>query len=156
HVYTTGQPIQLSGGAVSLGGRSAALVKTLDGWVIDKPDNPNYRATTGFTSYFKPICNIAQFCNAAGQVVPQTNTLGNAPRFNSRARRPSILNENASLQKTFRFTERFTMDFRWEVFNIFNRVILGGPDTGITSQNFGRIQSAANPRQMQFGLKLKF
>jgi hypothetical protein len=33
HVYTSGQPIQLTGGAVSLGGRSAALVKTLDGWV---------------------------------------------------------------------------------------------------------------------------
>jgi hypothetical protein len=66
------------------------------------------------------------------------------------------LNENASLQKTFQFTERLRMDFRWEVFNLFNRVILGPPDSGITSQNFGRITSAANPRQMQFGLKLAF
>jgi hypothetical protein len=156
HVYTSGQPIQLSGGAVGLGGRSAALVKTLDGWVVDRPDNPNYRATTGFTSYFAPVCSIAQFCNAAGQVVPQTNTLGNAPRFNGRARRAALLNENASLQKSFNFTERFRLDFRWEVFNLFNRVILGGPDSGITSQNFGRITSAAPPRQMQFGLKLYF
>jgi hypothetical protein len=156
HVYTSGQPIQLSGGAVGLGGRNAALVKTLDGWVVDRPDNPNYRATTGYTSFYAPVCSIAQFCNAAGQVVPQTNTLGNAPRFNGRARRMAILNENASLQKSFQFTERFRLDFRWEVFNLFNRVILGGPDSGITSQNFGRITSAANPRQMQFGLKLYF
>jgi hypothetical protein len=156
HVYTSGQPIQLSGGAVGLGGRSAALVKTLDNWVVDRPSNPNYRATTGFTSFFAPVCSIAQFCNAAGQVVPQTNTLGNAPRFNGRARRMSNLNENVSLQKSFNFTERFRLDFRWEVFNVFNRVILGGPDTGITSQNFGRITSAAPPRQMQFGLKLYF
>jgi hypothetical protein len=156
HVYTSGQPIQLTGGAVGLGGRSAALVKTLDGWVVDRPDNPNYRATTGYTSYFAPVCSIAVFCNAAGQVVPQTNTLGNAPRFNGKARRASILSENASLQKSFQFTERFRLDFRWEVFNLFNRVILGGPDSGITGQTFGRITSAAPPRQMQFGLKLYF
>ena len=89
-------------------------------------------------------------------MVPQTNTLGNAPRFNGKARRPSNLNENVSLQKSFQFTERFRLDFRWEVFNVLNRVVLGGPDTGITSQNFGRITSAAAPRQMQFGLKLYF
>jgi hypothetical protein len=156
HVYTSGQPIQLSGGAVGLGGRSAALVKTLDNWVIDRPDNPNYRATTGFTSFYAAVCNIALFCDANGRVVPQTNRLGNAPRFNGRARRMANLNENASLQKTFQFTERLRIDFRWEVFNLFNRVILGPPDSGITSQNFGRITSAANPRQMQFGLKLAF
>ncbi|MDX2031063.1 MAG: carboxypeptidase regulatory-like domain-containing protein [Blastocatellia bacterium] len=156
HVYTSGQPIQLSGGAVGLGGRSAALVKTLDGWVVDAPSNPNYRATTGFTSYFAPVCSIAAFCNAAGAVVPQVNTLGNAPRFNTLARRPANLNENVSLHKSFNFTERFRLDFRWEVFNVFNRVILGPPDSSITSQNFGRITSAGSPRQMQFGLKLYF
>jgi hypothetical protein len=156
HVYTSGQPIQLSGGAVGLGGRSAALVKTLDGWVADAPDNPNYRATTGYTSYFASVCLIAAVCNAAGQVVPQTNTLGNAPRFNGLARLQANLRENVSLQKSFNFTERVRLDFRWEVFNVFNRVILGGPDSSITSQNFGRITSAQPPRQMQFGLKLYF
>jgi hypothetical protein len=88
--------------------------------------------------------------------VPQTNTLGNAPRFNNRARRPSNLNENISVQKSFNLTERFRLDFRWEVFNVFNRVILGPPDTNIASQTFGRIVSAGSPRQMQFGLKLYF
>jgi Carboxypeptidase regulatory-like domain len=156
HVYTSGQPIQLTGGAVSLGGRSAALVKTLDGWVADAPDNPNYRATSGFTSYFAPVCSIAVFCNASGVVVSQTNTLGNAPRYNGKARLQSNLRENVSLQKSFSFTERFRLDFRWEVFNVFNRVVLGGPDSSITSQNFGRITSAQPPRQMQFGLKLYF
>ncbi|HEY6403635.1 MAG TPA: TonB-dependent receptor [Blastocatellia bacterium] len=156
HVYTSGQPIQLSGGAVGLGGRSAALVKTLDGWVTDAPDNPNYRATTGYTSYFAPLCSIASFCNAAGQVVPQTNTLGNAPRYNGKARLQTNLRENVSLQKSFNFTERFRLDFRWEIFNVFNRVVLGGPESSITNQNFGRITSAQPPRQMQFGLKLYF
>jgi len=35
-------------------------------------------------------------------------------------------------------------------------VVLGGPDSSITSQSFGRITSAQSPRQMQFGLKLYF
>ncbi len=157
HVYTSGQPIQLTGGAVSLGGRSAALVKTLDGWVVNIPDNPNIRATSGFTSYFANVCSIAQFCNAAGTVVGQTDRLGNAPRFNGKARRQANLGENISLQKSFQFTERFKLDFRWEVFNVFNRVVFNAPDSSITNQTFGRITSQFNsPRQMQFGLKLYF
>jgi hypothetical protein len=158
HVYTSGQPIQLTGGAASFqGGRNGALVKTLDGWVADEPDNPNYRAASGYTSYFEAVCQIAAFCTANGAVAPQTDRLGNAPRYNGRARRQSNLNENVSVQKSFGFTERVRMDFRWEVFNIFNRVIFGGPDTNITSQTFGRITSQFNsPRQMQFGLKLYF
>jgi hypothetical protein len=60
------------------------------------------------------------------------------------------------VQKSFNFTERFRLDFRWEIFNVFNRVILGPPDSNITSQTFGRIVSAGSPRQMQFGLKLYF
>jgi hypothetical protein len=158
HVYTSGQPIQLTGGAVSLGGRSAALVKTLDGWVADIPDNPNIRAASGFTSFFVPVCQIAAFCNTAGTtVLPQSNQLGNAPRFNSHARRQANLSENVSLQKSFHLTERFRLDFRWEVFNVFNRVIFDAPDSSITSPTFGRITAQLNnPRQMQFGLKLYF
>jgi hypothetical protein len=93
--------------------------------------------------------------------VPQTNTLGNAPRFNTLARRPSNLNENILVQKSFSLTEHVRLDFRWEVFNILNQVIpgqviLGPPDTNITSQTLGRITNAGSPRQMQFGLKLYF
>jgi len=44
-----------------------------------------------------------------------------------------------------------------EEFNVFNRVVFGGPETNITNQTFGRIISQCNsPRQMQFGLKLYF
>ncbi len=158
HVYTSGQPIQLTGGGIGLGGRSAAVVKTLDNWVVDIPNNPNIRATSGFTSYFAPLCSIAANCNAAGTaVVSQPTVFGQAPRFNGRARRMSNLNENLSLQKSFQVTERFKLDFRWEMFNIFNRVVFNEPDRNITSSNFGRITSQFNtPRQMQFGLKLYF
>jgi hypothetical protein len=157
HVYTSGQPIQLTGGGIGLGGRSAAVVKTLDGWFADQPDNPNYRPASGYTSFYAPVCSIAAFCNASGQVVPQPTIFGQAPRFNGRARRMANLNENVSLQKSFNFTERFRMDFRWELFNVLNRVVFDPPDSNITSQTFGRVTGQFNaPRQMQFGLKLYF
>jgi hypothetical protein len=59
--------------------------------------------------------------------------------------------------RTFRFTENIRMDLRWEAFNLLNRVRWGGPDSGLTSNNFGLVRSQANtPRQMQFGIKLSF
>jgi hypothetical protein len=156
HVYTSGQPIQLTGGGIGLGGRSAAVVKTLDNWVVEIPDNPNIRATSGYTSYFAALCNIAANCNAAGTVVTLP-VFGQAPRFNGKARRMANLNENVSLQKSFFFTERFKMDFRWELFNVFNRVVFDAPNSSITSPTFGRITNQFNaPRRMQFGLKLYF
>ena len=46
------------------------------------------------------------------------------------------------------------MDFRAEAFNVFNRVVFGGPQTSLNSNTFGVISSQANsPRQMQGGIK---
>jgi hypothetical protein len=65
------------------------------------------------------------------------------------------LNENVSLAKTFSVKERFRIDFRAEAFNVFNRVVFGGPQTSLNSNTFGVVSSQANaPRQMQGGLKL--
>jgi len=81
--------------------------------------------------------------------------LGNAPRKNAQVRVPATLNENVSLAKTFRIGERFRADFRAEAFNVFNRVVFGGPQTSLNSSTFGVISSQANsPRQMQGGLKI--
>jgi hypothetical protein len=81
--------------------------------------------------------------------------LGNAPRKNSQVRVFANLNENVSMAKTFRVTERLRVDFRAEAFNVFNRVVFGGPQTSLNSTTFGVVSSQANsPRQMQGALKL--
>jgi hypothetical protein len=68
---------------------------------------------------------------------------------------PWNLNENVSLAKTFRVTERVHIDFRAEAFNLFNRVVFGGPATNLSASNFGIVSSQANSaRQMQGALKL--
>jgi hypothetical protein len=59
-------------------------------------------------------------------------------------------------------TERIKMQFRAEIFNAFNRVNFGVPNTtvfssGVPSVTAGAITTlAANPRQIQLGLKLIF
>jgi hypothetical protein len=104
-------------------------------------------------SSFDP--NKDKYLNPAVFPVQPVGILGNAPRKNSTVRVFPNKNENVSLAKTFSVTERFRVDFRAEAFNVFNRVVFGGPQTSLNSSTFGVISSQANsPRQMQGGLKL--
>jgi hypothetical protein len=71
---------------------------------------------------------------------------------------PNINNWDMSFVKnTFVYAERVKLQFRCEMINAFNRVWFGGPDTGPTSGNYGRITGQANnPRNIQLGLKVSF
>ena len=61
----------------------------------------------------------------------------------------------SGISKKFAFTERISLDFRAEAFNMFNRVRFSSGATSLDSQTFGQVTSQANsPRRMQFGLKL--
>lgn len=80
---------------------------------------------------------------------------GNATRHNPKVRSFPILNENLSLAKSFSLTERFRLDFRWEAFNLFNRVRFSTGSTNLNSSGFGVVTGQDNdPRRMQVGLKL--
>ncbi len=65
---------------------------------------------------------------------------------------------NMSMFKNFMITERVTFQFRAEAFNAFNTPIYQGPDTGLTSNSFGRVTIAQQnfPRSMQFAFRLSF
>ena len=69
----------------------------------------------------------------------------------------AINNLDFSLSKDTSITERFRLQFRWEMFNTFNRAQFGAPNLSPSSGNYGRITNTVNaPRTMQFGLKLVF
>ena len=63
-----------------------------------------------------------------------------------------------SFAKSFPIREQMRMDFRWEAFNVFNRVRFGAGPTKLSDPNLGRLTSNTDllntPRTMQFGLKL--
>src|SRR5579871_1118719 len=71
---------------------------------------------------------------------------------------PGQNNWDLGLSKNLRFTERYRLQFRWEMFNAFNRTSLGQPYPYTSAgANFGLIYYTQNPsRVMQGALKLTF
>ncbi|MGA8617292.1 MAG: hypothetical protein WB660_02060, partial [Candidatus Sulfotelmatobacter sp.] len=66
-------------------------------------------------------------------------------------------NLDLSIFRQFPITERFRMEFRFEMFNATNTPVWAIPVTSMEAPNFGAVTSTANTaRQLQFGLKLYF
>jgi hypothetical protein len=61
-----------------------------------------------------------------------------------------------ALAKTWGPGSRTQIEFRWEIFNLFDRANFDLPNRIFGTPNFGRIFSAKNPREMQFGARLTF
>jgi hypothetical protein len=69
---------------------------------------------------------------------------------------PSFLQLDANVQKNFRFTERFHLQFRSEFFNMLNKTNFRPPVVNWSAANFGVFTQTYAPRQIQFALKLMF
>jgi hypothetical protein len=76
---------------------------------------------------------------------------------------PGFLNTDFSITKDTQITERFDLQFRTEMFDVFNHPNFGNPVLTATSSQFGDILSTRFPtgdfgssRQIQFALKLIF
>jgi hypothetical protein len=68
---------------------------------------------------------------------------------------PGFNNWDAALQKNTTLSERVNLQFRAELFNVFNHTQFIGP-SGILSGPFGQVNQAAPPRLGQLSLKLNF
>ena len=60
------------------------------------------------------------------------------------------------MAKTWTLAGSRQLELRWEVFNALNKANFDLPNRIFGTPNFGRIFSAKNPREMQFGVKLSF
>jgi hypothetical protein len=72
---------------------------------------------------------------------------------------PGIWQSDLTLNKSFKITERFKLETRFEAYNLFNRLQLANPTVDFTSANFGKITTklvAYNGREIQYGLRLVF
>ena len=85
---------------------------------------------------------------------PVLGTYGNAGEGIIRG--PGYVNWDLSLFKNFAMGEQRRLQFRWEMFNAFNKVNYGNPSTNTGDPRFGRISSALAARQMQLALKFLF
>jgi hypothetical protein len=86
--------------------------------------------------------------------LPAIGTFGNAGKGSIRG--PGLVNTDLGLVKNFAVTERWSVQFRAEFFNVFNRVNFSDPDTYVSSGGFGSISSSGDPRIGQLALKIRF
>ena len=95
--------------------------------------------------------------NTACFAAPGLFSLGNESRVDPTLRAQGINNWDFSVSKITRLTERASLDFRAEFFNLFNRVQFATPNTSFGGPTFGVITGQANnPRQIQFSLRASF
>jgi hypothetical protein len=85
---------------------------------------------------------------------PAQFTFGNAPR--NMLRGPSFSRTDIALSKIFNVAGRTRLMVQAQVFNLFNEVNWGSPNTTFGAANFGRVTSASSMRQMELGLRLTF
>lgn len=85
---------------------------------------------------------------------PAVNVYGSSP--------PNILkgpgrhNWDLSFFKNIKATEQVNLQFRAEMFNVWNHASFRNPNMNASSRDFGTISDAGSPRLIQFALKLVF
>ena len=98
------------------------------------------------------VFNPALFTNST--VNP--GTIGNAPR--SICCGPGLNNWDMSFMKETHFSERWQMEFRGDIFNVWNHAQFYSVDGNVsnTGSTFGQVQHVHDPRLVQFALKFRF
>jgi hypothetical protein len=156
HVTTTGNPSQLFSNAVVCQRFNGALQG-------NKPVIADCAAAPG--AAFAIPCTFSDVPTKAGgnvyPVIAGTCHPGSLGR--DAITGPGFLNTDFSVTKNTKLTERFNLQFRSEMFDIFNHPNFGNPVLNLTSSAFGHVQATRFPtgdfgsaRQIQFALELKF
>jgi len=95
-----------------------------------------------------------RWLNTSAFALPAPFTFGSAPRNSVIG--PGFVNVDLAIAKTWTLAGTSQVEFRWEMFNLFNRENFDIPNRTFGTPNFGRIFSAKNAREMQFGLRVVF
>lgn len=146
--FYSGTPLNIFSGVDTAG---------LGGASSQRPD------LVGSVSPYADTNDPLQIINPAAFKLPAPGTFGNLKRGSIRG--PGIKNVDFSVAKNWKMGERFGLQFRAEMFNVFNTVNFrahnlsvagGGIENNFSNAGFGRANSTRGPREIQFGLKLSF
>jgi hypothetical protein len=97
---------------------------------------------------------IDRWFDVGAFVAPAQFTFGNAGRGILVG--PGNFNVDLGIHRVFPVTEQVRVQFRWEMFNAFNRANFGIPNASIGNAQLGQISATAPARIMQLALKLSF
>jgi Carboxypeptidase regulatory-like domain len=121
-----------------------------DGNNLDYPDAASYKQSTNNKAWL------------TGGAIPKSNFA--VPTFGGgggnekpmQFRGPNFIETNVNFYKDTKITERVNFQFRFELFNLFNRPNYANPDTNFPDGSFGFATGSHEPRFWQLGGKILF
>jgi hypothetical protein len=121
-----------------------------DGNALDYPDASSYKQSTNNKSWL------------TGGAIPKSNFA--VPTFGGgggnekpmQFRGPNFIETNVNFYKDTKITERVNFQFRFELFNLFNRANYANPDSNFPDGSFGFATGSHEPRFWQLGGKISF
>ena len=119
-----------------------------DGENLDYPDALSYHQSTDNKSWLTGAIPKSDFA------VPAFGQGGNEK--SNQFRGPNFFETNINLYKDTAITERVNFQFRFEVFNLFNRANYATPDVNFPDGNFGFATASHEPRFWQLGGRISF
>ena len=103
---------------------------------------------------YHKLGRLGQWFDTTAFAAPQYGFFGGAG--NGIIRAPAYTSANFSLDKTFPIYERVKVQFRAEAFNVLNHPNFANVDTGVGDGSYGQVDSARDPRILEFALKTTF
>ena len=97
---------------------------------------------------------VRAWFNTAAFTQPAYGYFGNAGTGSIQG--PALVNFDMAFYKTFRIKERHSIEFRAELFNIFNHTNFSSVDTTFGSGTYGQVTGAHAPRIAEFALRYQF
>jgi hypothetical protein len=97
---------------------------------------------------------IDKWYDVGAFVAPAQYTFGNAAL--GTIENPGYFGVDLGIHRSFQVHERYRGEFRWEMFNAFNRANFNGPNTILGSITAGQISSTLPARIMQASLRFSF
>jgi hypothetical protein len=111
------------------------------------------RADQVLPNPYLPNKSVNGWLNPAAFARPANGQWGNS---SNDIQGPGAIQIDMGITRTFRLLENQTLQFRAEAFNAPNHLNPGDPILAINNQNFGKIQTARDPRILQLALKYVF
>ncbi len=99
---------------------------------------------------------IAQYYNTSAFALAPSGVIRPGNEGRGVVRGPGVQRWDFSVFKNFKVTETTRLQFRAEMFNVFNHTNYDSVGTAFGTSSFGRVLSTRDPRNIQLGLKFLF
>jgi hypothetical protein len=161
--YQTGYPFAVFAGnlfdqSTYVAGGEAYLEDTgdysADGVLNDFPNVTNYHQSKNYFCAPSSSSTCVGVLSESQFTVPTMGTEGNEK--SNQFREPPLAETDASVYKDIHLTERLTFQFRFDIFNLFNRANYWNIQNNVNAANFGQVQSQYLPRYWDLGGKFTF